>query len=165
MLKKEFESLTGKTVSDEDFTLINRIYMAAGEMDKATFCKNWKPELLENPIVAAMTVGTETWIKAQMNTAEELNKAKKECSDTIRVAKGLQDQVNARERTIGQLRAAVDATVEQMKVYSATGSGSAFSNLTLAADQLRRLALKPEDLPRRLTELSTGSNSAARMLA
>ena len=54
----------------------------------------------------------------------------------------------------------LDATVEQMKVYSATGSGSAFSNLTLAADQLRRLALKPEDLPRRLTELSTGSNSA-----
>ena len=56
-------------------------------------------------------------------------------------------------------------TVEQMKAYSANGSGSAFSNLTLAADQLRRLALKPEDLPRRLTELSTGSNSAARMLA
>ena len=59
----------------------------------------------------------------------------------------------------------LDAAVEQMKGYSATGSGSAFSNLTLAADQLRRLALKPEDLPRRLSELSTGSNSAARMLA
>ena len=59
----------------------------------------------------------------------------------------------------------LDETVEKMKVYSANGSGSAFSNLTLAADQLRRLALKPEDLPRRLSELSTGSNSAARMLA
>ncbi len=59
----------------------------------------------------------------------------------------------------------LDAAVAQMKDYSSTGSGSAFSNLTLAADQLRRLALKPEDLPRRLSELSTGSNSAARMLA
>lgn len=59
----------------------------------------------------------------------------------------------------------LDDTVERMKAYSANGSGSAFSNLTLAADQLRRLALKPEDLPRRLSELSTGSNSAARMLA
>ena len=59
----------------------------------------------------------------------------------------------------------LSGTVEQMKTYSATGSGSAFSNLTLAADQLRRLAEKPEDLPRRLSELSTGSNSAARMLA
>lgn len=61
--------------------------------------------------------------------------------------------------------AELDETVEQMKAYSAIGSGSAFSNLTLAADQLRRLALKPEDLPRRLSELSTGSNSASRMLA
>ena len=59
----------------------------------------------------------------------------------------------------------LDETVERMKAYSAIGSGSAFSNLTLAADQLRRLALKPEDLPRRLSELSTGSNSASRMLA
>lgn len=59
----------------------------------------------------------------------------------------------------------LQGTVEQMKQFSASGSGSAFSNLTLAADQLRRLALKPEDLPRRLSELSTGSNSAARMLA
>ena len=61
--------------------------------------------------------------------------------------------------------AELDETVETMKQYSANGSGSAFSNLTLAADQLRRLALKPEDLPRRLSELSTGSNSASRMLA
>ena len=59
----------------------------------------------------------------------------------------------------------LDQTVESMKQYSSNGSGSAFSNLTLAADQLRRLSLKPEDLPRRLTELSTGSNSASRMLA
>lgn len=59
----------------------------------------------------------------------------------------------------------LEEAVARMKDYSASGSGSAFSNLTLAADQLRRLALKPEDLPRRLTELSTGSNSAARMLA
>ena len=59
----------------------------------------------------------------------------------------------------------LDASVAQMKEYSASGSGSAFSNLTLAADQLRRLGLKPEDLPRRLSELSTGSNSASRMLA
>ena len=59
----------------------------------------------------------------------------------------------------------LDATVDKMRIYSVSGSGSAFSNLTLAADQLRRLALKPEDLPRRLSELSTGSNSASRMLA
>ncbi|MBQ4619409.1 MAG: extracellular solute-binding protein [Clostridia bacterium] len=55
--------------------------------------------------------------------------------------------------------------VDYVKAYSSIGSGSAFSNLTLCEDQLRRLAEEPEDLPRRLSELSTGSNSAARMLA
>jgi len=55
--------------------------------------------------------------------------------------------------------------VEYTKQFSANNSGSAFSGLTLCADQLRRLAEKPEDLPRRLSELSTGSNSASRMLA
>ncbi len=55
--------------------------------------------------------------------------------------------------------------VEYTRQFSASGSGSAFSSLTLCADQLRRLAEKPEDLPRRLSELSTGSNSASRMLA
>lgn len=40
-----------------------------------------------------------------------------------------------------------------------------FSPMFVSADQLRRLADKPEDLPRRLAELSTGANSAARMLA
>ena len=57
------------------------------------------------------------------------------------------------------------AAVEYIKQFSSIGSGSAFSSLTLCADQLHRLAEKPEDLPRRLSELSTGSNSAARMLA
>jgi len=57
------------------------------------------------------------------------------------------------------------AAVEYIKQFSPNGSGSAFSSLTLCADQLKRLSEKPEDLPRRLSELSTGSNSASRMLA
>ena len=40
-----------------------------------------------------------------------------------------------------------------------------FSPMFVASDQLRRLAREPEDLPRRLAELSTGANSVARMLA
>ena len=49
--------------------------------------------------------------------------------------------------------------------FGTNGSGAAFSSMTLSADQLRRLAEEPEDLPRRMSEFSTGSNSAARMLA
>ena len=58
-----------------------------------------------------------------------------------------------------------EAQVEYIKQFSPIGSGSAFSSLTLCADQLRRLSKKPEDLPRRMAEFSTGANSAARMLA
>lgn len=58
-----------------------------------------------------------------------------------------------------------DAAVAGMASYTDADSVGAFSNLTLCADQLRRLSEKPEDLPRRLSELSTGANSASRMLA
>ena len=49
--------------------------------------------------------------------------------------------------------------------YADNNSASAFASMTLCADQLRRLAEEPEDLPRRMSEFSTGANSAARMLA
>jgi len=55
--------------------------------------------------------------------------------------------------------------VEYIKQFSPIGSGSAFASMTRCADQLRRLAEEPEDLPRRMGEFSTGANSAARMLA
>lgn len=55
--------------------------------------------------------------------------------------------------------------VNYSRQFAAGGSGSAFSSLTLCADQLARLAEEPENLPRRMSEFSTGSNSAARMLA
>lgn len=42
MLQKEFETLTGKTVTAEDYTAIDRIYMAAYGMDKQEFCTAWR---------------------------------------------------------------------------------------------------------------------------
>lgn len=42
MTRKEFEERTGLQVSAVEFCTINDIYMAAGEMDKDTFCKEWK---------------------------------------------------------------------------------------------------------------------------
>lgn len=58
-----------------------------------------------------------------------------------------------------------DEAVAAMAAYTDAANMGVFSNMTLCADQLRRLAEEPEDLPRRLSELSTGSNSASRMLA
>ena len=56
-------------------------------------------------------------------------------------------------------------SVAYTKQFATDNSGAAFASMTLSADQLRRLAEEPENLPRRMSEFSTGSNSAARMLA
>ena len=42
MTRKEFEERTGLQVSAVELCKVNEIYMAAGEMDKDTFCKEWK---------------------------------------------------------------------------------------------------------------------------
>ena len=42
MTQKEFEQRTGEKLSAVEFCTVNDIYMAAGEMDKDTFCKEWK---------------------------------------------------------------------------------------------------------------------------
>lgn len=42
MTRKEFEDRTGLQVTALEFSHVNDIYMSAGEMDKDTFCKEWK---------------------------------------------------------------------------------------------------------------------------
>ncbi len=58
-----------------------------------------------------------------------------------------------------------DKMVDQMRPYAAGGNMAHFASLTVAANQLRALAREPEDLPRRRSELNTGPNSVARILA
>lgn len=48
MLKEEFESRIGKTVREDDFNFINRVYMAAEGVDKDQFCKEWKSKKLDD---------------------------------------------------------------------------------------------------------------------
>ena len=42
MEKKEFEELTGRLISAEDYRLVEELYMAAGNMGKAEFCKEMR---------------------------------------------------------------------------------------------------------------------------
>lgn len=41
MTQQEFEQLTGKTVTDEEFERINRFYMMDDSIDKQTFCEEF----------------------------------------------------------------------------------------------------------------------------
>ncbi len=85
-------------------------------------------------------------------------------ADAYRNYRMLENFPDLVERLNGWADACV-AQVNYIKQYSPIGSGSAFSSMTMCADQLYRLAKEPEELPRRLSEFSTGANSAARMLA
>ena len=58
-----------------------------------------------------------------------------------------------------------DAMLEYLQGLEPNAGTSAFAYFQLSADQLRRLAEYPEDIPRRTSELSTGSNSVSKMLA
>lgn len=56
MTREEFNSLTGLNVTENEFDGINDMYMAAGEMDKATFCKEYKQHG-ESRLVAELLEG------------------------------------------------------------------------------------------------------------
>ena len=42
MTQKEFEEITQRVVKPEDYKVIENLYMAAGDMDKVMFCKEFK---------------------------------------------------------------------------------------------------------------------------
>lgn len=41
MFQKEFEERIGRSVTQEEYVEANAMYMAAGEMDKDEFCREW----------------------------------------------------------------------------------------------------------------------------
>lgn len=61
MTQKEFETRTDKEVTTNCFDYANRVYMAAGEMDKDSFCKEYfNKKVFESDIVCNLTVEVET---------------------------------------------------------------------------------------------------------
>ena len=66
MLQKEFEERIGRSVTQEEYVEANAMYMAAGEMDKDEFCREW------------MQFGQSRLVQCLYNTAYNLNKALQE---------------------------------------------------------------------------------------
>lgn len=66
MLQKEFEERIGRSVTQEEYVEANAMYMAAGEMDKDEFCREW------------MQFGQSRLVQCLYNTAYDLNKALQE---------------------------------------------------------------------------------------
>lgn len=137
MTKNEFEERTGLTCLNSTFDFINRVYMAAGEQDKDTFCKEWKEMMSENKIIRELT-----------ETCESL---KKNLDDALRMNKGMANQIGIREARIDQLQRLVNATLENVNLAVFDGlRGSFEANLgKVTTMKLRREAgwtLTPEDI-------------------
>ena len=66
MLQKEFEERIGRSVSEQEYVEANAMYMAAGDIDKDTFCREWK-QIGESPLVRGL-----------FDTAYNLNQALQE---------------------------------------------------------------------------------------
>ncbi len=60
MTQQEFEQRIGTEVAPSTFDFANRVYMAAGEMDKDSFCADWKQtDLTTSNIASALTLEVE----------------------------------------------------------------------------------------------------------
>lgn len=60
MTQQEFEQRIGTEVAPSTFDFANRVYMAAGEMDKDSFCADWRQtDLTTSNIASALTLEVE----------------------------------------------------------------------------------------------------------
>lgn len=75
MTQHEFEALTGKSVSTSQYAMIERIYMAAANVDKTQFCHEWKKakfETLETTVDMAERIEKlEVALQQANHTAEQ----------------------------------------------------------------------------------------------
>lgn len=68
MTQKEFETLAKCEVSESQFDYINRVYMAATDMSKEDFCKDWMHARVgDSEIVANLTRDVESLIAGREN--------------------------------------------------------------------------------------------------
>lgn len=61
MTQQEFQKLTGTEVTSDTYDYIQRVYMAAGDMDKKSFCADWRDGYVsKSRIVSHLVTEVET---------------------------------------------------------------------------------------------------------
>lgn len=118
MTKQEFESRTNRKVTEAEFDYINRIYMAAGEINKDDFCKAWlalagpKKNVLLDALTAhceqlARTV--DSYHRAINDQAVQLDAARENMSNMQKEINGVKAQVEFRNEKILKMQKVIDA--------------------------------------------------------
>lgn len=102
MTQQEFETRINREVKSEDFDYINRIYMAAGEMDKDSFCAEYNTMIFRSDIV-----------KALVEHCEQLAKNTTGLSAAVR---DLQYQTDAARENMSNMQKEIDRLKDQIKL-------------------------------------------------
>lgn len=83
MTKQEFEKRIGTEVSNDTFDYANRVYMAAGNIDKDAFCKDWREEhVSESRIISYLVCEIEDCRGTIKNQKRQLE-ADQKCLDSF----------------------------------------------------------------------------------
>lgn len=84
MTQQEFEARFGQEVTPECFDYANRVYMAAGNVDKDEFCKEWKNQHIRNSgLITVLTMEVE-FLQGTVKNMENQVRAEEECLNTFR---------------------------------------------------------------------------------
>lgn len=113
MTQNEFEQRTNMTVTAEEYQKIEKLYMSAGNIDKDTFCKEYKK-------VASSRIVTELHLQVRMldNQVESLKSDKKQMASD-------KDEL-------------IDFMIEQSEKYSSSELRQRAIELLGAKEYLRR---------------------------
>lgn len=133
MTQQEFESRTDLTVTADQFDIINRIYMAAGELDKDTFCEDFQQAFLSNAIVKHLVAHCEqlartvdSYSHAINDQATQLDAARHNMSSMQRTIDGQKDQIYYRDEKILQMQKVLNAVEEHVDMEIETEVAKAY---------------------------------------
>lgn len=118
MTQQEFESRTSLKCTTEEFDLINRIYLAAGQLDKDAFCEDLmkNKKILDSRIVGEMLYHCERLAK----TVDSLNRAMLDQAVQMDAARknmeAYRKQIDLADQKAGRLQKLVDATIEEVNL-------------------------------------------------
>ena len=116
MTQQEFETRIKREVKTEDFDYINRIYMAAGEMDKDSFCAEYNTMIFRSDIVKALVDHCEQLARsinsldhALADQASQLDAARHNMSSMQKEIFDLKSQIVLRDEKILKIQMVQDA--------------------------------------------------------
>lgn len=118
MTPNEFETRTSLKYNTEDFDLIHRIYLAAGEMNKALFCDEFKkdPKILDNSIAIGMLLRVEALEEAYDKVMKEYSGLATQLKAARENMEAYRKQIDIADEKVGRLQQLVDATVENINL-------------------------------------------------